>query len=70
MLPIGRVSGELPTGITEVDNIFIFNLLLSLDQSQKQAEQLTPPPWPITFKHLWPRPEGRVTMRPAFRPGS
>lgn len=41
VLPIGRVSGELPAGITEVGNIFIYNLLLSLDRSQKQAEQLT-----------------------------
>lgn len=33
-LPIGRVSGELPQGIEAVDNIYLFNLLLSLDQSQ------------------------------------
>ncbi len=33
VLPIGRVSGKLPEGIDEVDNIYIFNLLLSLDES-------------------------------------
>jgi Tol biopolymer transport system component len=33
VLPVGRVSGELPAGIGRVGNIFIFNLLLSLDQS-------------------------------------
>ncbi len=31
-LPIGRVSGELPPGVDKVDNIFIFNLILSLEQ--------------------------------------
>ena len=33
VLPIGRVGGELPAGISHVDNVFIFNLLLKLDQS-------------------------------------
>ncbi len=32
-LPVGRVSGELPAGVEQVDNIFVFNLLLNLDQS-------------------------------------
>ncbi len=41
VLPIGRVSGELPAGITEVGNIYLFNLLLSLDQSQEEAGRLT-----------------------------
>ena len=41
VLPIGRVSGELPAGITEVENIFVFDLLLSLDQGQQEAERLT-----------------------------
>ncbi|MCI5124141.1 MAG: hypothetical protein D3925_06605, partial [Candidatus Electrothrix sp. AR5] len=31
-LPIGRVSGDLPAGVEEVDNIFIFNLITQLDQ--------------------------------------
>lgn len=34
VMPIGRVSGELPAGVGDVENIFIFNLLLSLDQGQ------------------------------------
>jgi len=38
LLPIGRVSGDLPVGITAVDNIFVFNLLLRL------AEERHPPP--------------------------
>lgn len=33
VLPIGRVSGQLPAGIREVDNIYCFNLFLSLDES-------------------------------------
>jgi WD40 repeat protein len=41
ILPIGRLSGKLPVGIAEVGNIFVFNLLLSLDQSQAEAERLT-----------------------------
>lgn len=34
VLSIGRVSGELPLELTEVANIFTFNLLLSLDTGQ------------------------------------
>lgn len=34
VLPIGRISGALPTNINWVDNIFSFNLMLSLDQTQ------------------------------------
>ncbi len=41
VLPIGRVSGELPTGVTKVDNFFIFNLILSLDQHQHEAASFT-----------------------------
>jgi hypothetical protein len=33
VLPLGRVSGELPQGVGGVDNIFVFNLMLSLDRS-------------------------------------
>jgi formylglycine-generating enzyme required for sulfatase activity len=32
VLPVGRVSGELPAGVGQVDNIFVFNLLLSIDE--------------------------------------
>ena len=31
VLPVGRVSGELPGGAAKVDNIFVFNLLRRLD---------------------------------------
>ena len=33
-LPVGRVSGQLPPGVGPVDNIFAFNLMLSLDNGQ------------------------------------
>ncbi len=39
VLPVGRVSGELPDGVSEVDNIFVFNLILSLDQGNNDANQ-------------------------------
>ncbi|HXV98878.1 MAG TPA: hypothetical protein VEC93_10685, partial [Anaerolineae bacterium] len=43
VLPIGRVSGELPPGVAEVGNIFAFNLMPNLDQSAGAAQQ---------FQHL------------------
>ncbi len=33
VLPVGRVSGALPAGAETVDNIYLFNLLASLEQS-------------------------------------
>ncbi len=42
ILPIGRVSGQLPGDISRVDNIFIFNLLLSLDQKPGRGRALNP----------------------------
>jgi hypothetical protein len=39
VLPIGRVSGQLPEGIGEVENIFVFNLLLSMDESDGPLER-------------------------------
>jgi hypothetical protein len=36
LLPTGRVSGTLPQGVETVDNIFSFNLILRLDQSQHE----------------------------------
>ena len=48
VLPVGRVSGELPQGIDEVDNIFVFNLLLSIDQSQRAPERFTQ----MSIKHF------------------
>jgi len=40
-LPVGRVSGELPHGITAVSNNFTFNLILSLDENRQPAHELT-----------------------------
>ena len=40
VLPKARVSGDLPSNISNVDNIFVFNLLLSLDQDQSKPESL------------------------------
>ena len=41
VLPIGRVGGELPEEVTGVENIFIFNLLLSLDESDGDPNRFT-----------------------------
>ena len=38
VLPVGRVSGMLPSE-TNVDNIFVYNLMLSLDQSGQQLSR-------------------------------
>jgi len=40
VLPVGRVSGELPAGVGAVDNIYAFNLMTSLHQGDAQAAQL------------------------------
>jgi hypothetical protein len=40
VLPVGRVSGELPPGVEGVENIFAFNLMNSLDQSSDISERL------------------------------
>lgn len=40
MLPVGRVSGELPAGVAQVDNIYAFNLMASLDQSAAHPGRL------------------------------
>jgi formylglycine-generating enzyme required for sulfatase activity len=40
VLPVGRVSGELPEGVEEVDNIYAFNLMASLDQSDEHPVRL------------------------------
>jgi hypothetical protein len=41
VLPIGRVGGELPDGISQVDNVFVFNLMLKLDQSEGDPGRFT-----------------------------
>lgn len=38
-LPVGRVGGDLPAGVTEVDNVFLFNLMLSLDPGAKDPSR-------------------------------
>ena len=40
VLPVGRVSGDLPAGVDQVDNIYTFNLMTSLDQSDERPERL------------------------------
>lgn len=40
VLPVGRVSGELPAGISQVENIYLFNLMTSLDQSGTNPQRL------------------------------
>lgn len=40
VLPVGRVSGELPAGVGRVENIYLFNLMASLDQSNVNPARL------------------------------
>ncbi|MBP7961458.1 MAG: WD40 repeat domain-containing protein [Caldilineaceae bacterium] len=40
VLPVGRVVGQLPVGVEAVDNIFLFNLMSSLDQRVNNPERL------------------------------
>ena len=40
VLPVGRVAGQLPAGVAQVDNIFLFNLMASLDQGGGSPAQL------------------------------
>ncbi|RPJ38474.1 MAG: hypothetical protein EHM35_04460, partial [Planctomycetaceae bacterium] len=37
VLPVGRVSGYLPAGVQSVDNIYAFNLMLSIDHGDQPA---------------------------------
>ncbi|MDQ1301987.1 MAG: hypothetical protein QG637_1909, partial [Chloroflexota bacterium] len=37
VLPVGRVSGELPAGVAQVDNIFVYNLALGMDEGADPA---------------------------------
>jgi hypothetical protein len=38
VLPVGRVGGELPGGVEQVDNIYVFNLMLSIAEGAASAE--------------------------------
>ncbi len=40
VLPVGRVGGELPTGVSNVANVFLFNLMLSLAQRAGNNDRL------------------------------
>ena len=40
-LPVGRVSGVLPAGVTDVHNIFGFNLIITLDGGRQPATELS-----------------------------
>ncbi|MCB8920137.1 MAG: WD40 repeat domain-containing protein [Ardenticatenaceae bacterium] len=51
-LPVGRVNGELPPGIDDVDNIFVFNLILSLEQSGQDMQQFAHMPLTEFLRHL------------------
>lgn len=36
VLPVARVSGVVPDGLTAIDNIFLFHLMLGLDSSRRE----------------------------------
>lgn len=40
VLPVTRVSGALPAGVNDVANVFVFNLILNLDQNKHDARTL------------------------------
>jgi hypothetical protein len=52
VLPVGRVSGELPVGVGAVDNIYTFNLMLSLDQGEDDPNRLARLPLPDFLARL------------------
>ena len=41
VLPVGRVSGEMPPGAVQVDDIYVFNLLRSLDQGEGEPQRFS-----------------------------
>lgn len=51
ILPAVRVSGTLPVGVTDVDNIFVFNLLLNLDQNKHDPQTFAHETLADHFKH-------------------
>ncbi len=40
VLPVGRIGGELPPGVAAADNVFLFNLMTSLDTSGRGPSRL------------------------------
>ena len=41
ILPVGRVRGDVPRGVGDIENIFVFNLILNLDQNQQEVFSFT-----------------------------
>ena len=37
VLPVARVSGNLPEGVAQVDNIYLFNLMVGIDEGENPA---------------------------------
>ncbi len=52
VLPSARVSGELPPHIAHVPNIYRFNLMLSLDRSQRNPQRLVEVALPQFLRQL------------------
>jgi Tol biopolymer transport system component len=57
VLPVGRVSGELPADVGAVDNIYAFNLMLSLDQGEGDPNRLAHLPLPDFLARLTINPD-------------
>ncbi len=74
VLPVGRVSGELPAGVATAGNIFAFNLMISLDQSQAHPARLAQ----LTLSEFLARLAGEIvvgadgqrTRRWVYKPGA
>lgn len=52
VLPRARISGALPLSVKQVDNIFSFNLMLSLDQTQGEPNRFNSMSLNHFFAHL------------------
>jgi len=74
VLPVGRVSGELPAGVDAVANIFVFSLMVSLDQSEAHPARLAQ----LTLSEFLARlagenivgSDGQRTRRWVYKPGA
>ncbi len=52
VLPLGRVMGELPPELSQVRNVFAFNLMVSLDYHKSQPERYAQLPLTDFLAHL------------------
>ena len=52
VLPVARISGELPPGVDEVDNIYLFNLMVSIDRGETSTASLSRLSLEDFFAHL------------------